>query len=114
MSVNPEIELKGTICLAYLGRVKNLPAIKKHTVRQARSRKLVTVYFDTPDHDLRRLGMSLRVRKVCPDRTTTGTGPTYNRGHIGVQVSRSCVLSCLQLVAPASGCKMTNRPRTDL
>ncbi len=64
MSVNHEIELKGTIRYEQLGRLKDLPAIKKRAVGRARSRKLVTVYFDTPDHELRGLGLSLRVRKV--------------------------------------------------
>ena len=64
MSVNREIELKGTIRPEHLDRVKGLSAIKKCAVGRARSRKLVTVYFDTPDHELRRLGLSLRVRKV--------------------------------------------------
>jgi triphosphatase len=64
MSTNREIELKGTIRSEHLDRVKDLPAIKKRTVGRARSRKLVTVCFDTPDHQLRRLGLSLRVRKI--------------------------------------------------
>jgi len=64
MSVNHEIELKGTIRSEHLGRVKDLAAIRKRAVGRARSRKLVTVYYDTPNYELRRLGLSLRVRKV--------------------------------------------------
>ena len=64
MPKNREIELKATLGPEQLEKVKDLPAIKKRTVGRARSRKLVTVYFDTPDHELRRLGLSLRVRKV--------------------------------------------------
>ena len=64
MSVNREIELKGTIRSEHLDRIRNLSAIKQRTVGRARSRKFVTVYFDTPDHELRRLGLTLRVRKV--------------------------------------------------
>ena len=64
MPKNREIELKATIGPGQLEKVKDLPAIKKRTVGRARSKKLVTVYFDTPDHELRRQGLSLRVRKV--------------------------------------------------
>ncbi len=64
MPQNREIELKATVLPEHLDRIKDLPAIKKRGVGRARSSKLVTVYFDTPDHGLRRLGLSLRVRKV--------------------------------------------------
>lgn len=64
MPKNREIELKGTIHPEHLDQVKGLLAIKKRAVGRAQSRKLVTVYFDTPDHKLRRKGLSLRVRKV--------------------------------------------------
>lgn len=64
MPKNREIELKATIGPEQLDKVKDLPAIKKRTVGRARSKKLVTVYFDTPDHELHRQGLSLRVRKV--------------------------------------------------
>ena len=64
MPKNREIELKASIDPEQLDKVKSLPAIRKRTVGRARSRKLVTVYFDTPDHELRRQGLSLRVRKV--------------------------------------------------
>lgn len=64
MPKNREIELKATIGPEQLDKVKDLPAIKKRTVGRAQSKKLVTVYFDTPDHELRQQGLSLRVRKV--------------------------------------------------
>ncbi len=64
MSVNREIELKGAIRSEYLDRVETLPAIERRTVGRTKTRKLVTVYFDTPNYALRRLGLSLRVRKV--------------------------------------------------
>ena len=64
MPKNREIELKGTIHPEHLEQVKRLPAIKKRAVGRTQSRRLVTVYFDTPDHELRQKGLSLRVRKV--------------------------------------------------
>ena len=64
MPKNREIELKAIIGPEQLDKVKGLPAIRKRTVGRVRSKKLVTVYFDTPDHDLRRQGVSLSVRKV--------------------------------------------------
>ncbi len=64
MPMNREIELKGSIRSEHLDQIKTLPAIRKYAVGRARSRKLVTIYFDTPDHALRNQGLSLRVRKV--------------------------------------------------
>ena len=64
MPKNREIELKATIAPEQLDKIKDLPAIRKRAVGRARSKKLVTVYFDTPDHELRQQGLSLRVRKV--------------------------------------------------
>ncbi len=64
MSKKHEIELKGIIQAEQVDRLSNHPAIKKLVVGRARSRKHVSVYFDTPDHELRRQGLSLRVRKV--------------------------------------------------
>ena len=49
MANNREIELKATIDPKRFDWVKDLPAIKKPTVGRVRSRKLVTVNFDTPD-----------------------------------------------------------------
>ena len=64
MSENSEIELKATFHPEQFDRIKNLPAIKKHAFGRTRSRKLHTVYYDTPDYALRRQGLSLRVREI--------------------------------------------------
>ena len=64
MPKNREIELNGTLIPEYLDQVKDLPVIKKLAVGGKRSRRLVTVYFDTSNYELRRQGLSLRVRKV--------------------------------------------------
>lgn len=64
MSKNCEIELKATVSPEQVDRIPDIPAIKKRSAGQVRSKRLVTVYFDTPDHQLRRHGLSLRVRKV--------------------------------------------------
>ncbi|MFT5175122.1 MAG: triphosphatase [Gammaproteobacteria bacterium] len=63
MTAKRDIDLKATLRSEHLERLKDLLAIKKRTVGRARWSKLVTVYFDTPDLQLRRLGLSLRVRK---------------------------------------------------
>ena len=64
MPKNRETELQGTFCRDHIDKVKGIPAIKKRAIGRALSRRLVTVYFDTPDHELHRLGLSLQVRKV--------------------------------------------------
>jgi len=64
MSKNREPELKAIIHPEQIDAIRNFPAIKKRVVGRARSRKLLTVYFDTPDRELRRQGVSLCVHKV--------------------------------------------------
>ena len=64
MPNNREMELKATIDPVQIDRLKDLPEIKKRATGRARSRKLVTVYFDTPDCALRQQGLSLRVRRI--------------------------------------------------
>ena len=64
MSENPETELRAIIHPEQVDAIRNFSAIRKHVVGRARSRKLLTVYFDTPDYELHRQGVSLHVRKV--------------------------------------------------
>lgn len=64
MSKKRELELKATFQPEHLECLKNLPAIEKRAVGRTQSKPFATVYFDTPDHALRRQGLSLRVRKL--------------------------------------------------
>ncbi len=41
-----------------------LPPLLPPAAHAPATRRLVTTYFDTPEHDLRRAGYSLRVRKA--------------------------------------------------
>lgn len=64
MPKNRETELKATLEPEQLERIKGLPAIKRRAFGRTRTKTLATTYFDTPDHALRRQGLSLRVRKI--------------------------------------------------
>jgi triphosphatase len=57
-----EIELKLEVSAACLGRLKGLSFLKG--VKPEEAKTLVSVYFDTDKHDLRKSGLSLRVRGV--------------------------------------------------
>ena len=79
-----EIELK--LALAARGR-RGVPARARRSPGCARARrKLTSIYFDTPDCELRDAGMALRLRKAGGRWTqtlkggTSGTGGLHARG----------------------------------
>ncbi len=58
-----EIELKLLFRPEDIGRLRGLPLIKKLASGRARTRRLVSIYYDTPGRKLRKQFVSLRVRK---------------------------------------------------
>ncbi len=59
-----ETELKLLINPADTDRLRRHPLIKAHAVGRARSRNLLSIYFDTPDLALRQQRVALRVRRI--------------------------------------------------
>ncbi len=59
-----EIELKLRISAHDEQRLKDHPAIKRHLVGEPISRKLISIYYDTPDFALLDAGLNLRVRSM--------------------------------------------------
>lgn len=59
-----EIELKLLINPADIPALRRHPLIKTHATGKARSRKLLSIYFDTPDLNLRQQRVALRVRRI--------------------------------------------------
>ncbi len=59
-----ERELKLRIAPEQMGRLKRHPLLKQLCTVRATTRKLYSVYYDTPRLDLRRNGMALRLRRV--------------------------------------------------
>ena len=62
-SAPQEIELKLTIDPAALLKLKRHPALLAATAGAARSARVSSVYYDTPEFDLRDAGVSLRIRR---------------------------------------------------
>jgi inorganic triphosphatase YgiF len=59
-----ETELKLRIAPEHLNRLKRHPLLKKLSSARAVTRKLHSVYYDTPDLELRQRAMALRLRRV--------------------------------------------------
>src|SRR5665647_391300 len=59
-----EIELKLRIAAADVPRLRRHPAIRLHLVGKSLTRKLTSIYFDTPDLKLLDAAISLRVRHM--------------------------------------------------
>ncbi|MEQ1600777.1 MAG: CHAD domain-containing protein [Methylophilaceae bacterium] len=59
-----EIELKLRIAKADVPRLRRHPALKQHLLAKPLTRKLVSIYYDTPDLKLLDAAISLRVRSM--------------------------------------------------
>lgn len=59
-----EVELKLLINPADIPRLRRHPLLKAHAAGRARSRDLLSIYFDTPDLTLRQQRVALRVRRI--------------------------------------------------
>lgn len=64
-----EVELKLEVPPRAIGRLKRLRTLHRHG--RAQEKDLVSVYFDTAKHKLRKHGMSLRVRHIGDKRVQT-------------------------------------------
>jgi triphosphatase len=67
--MSKEVELKLEVPPRAIGRLKRLRTL--HRNGRAQEKDLVSVYFDTAEHELRRQGVSLRVRHIGDKRVQT-------------------------------------------
>lgn len=62
-SAQVEIELKLSITPADAARIGRLPLVRAAAIGRTHTRRLHTIYYDTPEHALQRAGVALRLRK---------------------------------------------------
>ena len=62
MSVEKELKLR--IAPEHLNRLKRHPLLKSLSITRATTRRLHNIYYDTPDLDLHRRAMALRLRRI--------------------------------------------------
>jgi inorganic triphosphatase YgiF len=66
-----ETELKLALSPSVAESVFSVPALKRRGVAKPKSQRLVTTYYDTPEKDLARRGVSLRIRQENDKRIQT-------------------------------------------
>ncbi|MEM7222956.1 MAG: CHAD domain-containing protein [Pseudomonadota bacterium] len=81
-----ELELKLALSARELKRLRRDPLIRSLAYKRASSKRLHSVYFDTPALDLRRHGMALRVRTIGSKHIQTLKVP--GSGASGLQDNR--------------------------
>lgn len=59
-----ESELKISLDAAEMSRLRRSPVVSRLRVAPGRTRELVSIYYDTPDHALAAAGVSLRLRRT--------------------------------------------------
>lgn len=68
---NEEIELRLAVDPRQLSRLRRLSVLSEGAVGRARTERMRSIYFDTPDRDLKRANVTLRVREVGRRRLQT-------------------------------------------
>ena len=69
--MHDEVELKLALTPEDLKRLRRHPLVRSLARGRARTRELVSVYYDTPDRTLQRQGMALRIRHIGQKRVQT-------------------------------------------
>jgi triphosphatase len=64
VAMSVETELKLRVAPEHLAKLKRFPLFKSISAKRATTRKVYSVYYDTPTRDLNRLKMALRLRRV--------------------------------------------------
>ncbi len=71
MTVPIETEFKLTLAPEHASQLRQHPYLSAITSAKPTRRKLYSVYYDTPQFDLRRAGLALRLRRECGKWTQT-------------------------------------------